>query len=173
MTSTTGSTSTPAHPSEPRRRLARRLGTLTLLAGLLLVPAGIGTSVMISSQLRGEGIELHEDAPLFAGTTVDGPVDAFLQAEVIRGHAAEIADGKTYAGLDRDDPVRATVMETAFLRASLFTSVIAFGVAALVTGLGLLFVAVGTALRALTAPAPATAPATVTVTEPAVATAPA
>ena len=55
----------------------------------------------------------------------------------------------TYAELDRDDPVRSTIAETAFLRASLFTSVIAFGVAGLTAGLGVLFVVVGTALRRL------------------------
>ena len=38
-------------------------------------------------------------------------------------------------------------MNGSFLRASLFTSVVAFGVAALVMGLGLLFILIGVALR--------------------------
>ena len=39
-----------------------------------------------------------------------------------------------------------TVMTASFLRASLFTSVVSFGVAALVVALGVLFVLVGLAL---------------------------
>ena len=39
-----------------------------------------------------------------------------------------------------------SVQDASFLRASLFTSVVAFGVAVLVAGLGLLFVLVGLAL---------------------------
>ena len=60
-------------------------------------------------------------------------------------------------------------MTASFLRASLFTSVVAFGVAALAMGLGVLFIIVGVALLALDrniarAVAPATEP-----TEPAAA----
>ena len=40
-------------------------------------------------------------------------------------------------------------MTSSFLRASLFTSVVAFGVAALVVGLGVLFILVGLAIMAL------------------------
>jgi hypothetical protein len=65
---------------------------------------------------------------------------------VIKDHAAEIADGQTYAQLDQDDPRRESVMNASFLRASLFTSVVAFGVAVLVIGLGFLFILIGIAL---------------------------
>ena len=40
-------------------------------------------------------------------------------------------------------------MTASFLRASLFTSVLAFGVAALVVGVGVLFILVGVALLAI------------------------
>ena len=40
-------------------------------------------------------------------------------------------------------------MTASFLRASLFTSVVAFGVSALVAGLGVLFILVGVALNAM------------------------
>ncbi len=53
---------------------------------------------------------------------------------MIKKHASEIADGQTYAQLEQDDPRRESVMTSSFLRASLFTSVVAFGVAALVVG---------------------------------------
>ena len=49
-------------------------------------------------------------------------------------------------------------MNGSFLRASLFTSVVAFGVAALVVGVGVVFGLIGFALRRL-APAVTIAPA--------------
>ena len=65
---------------------------------------------------------------MFGGELVDGPLDAYYQADIINQHALEASGGKTYAELDREDPVRATMMNASFLRSSLFTSVIAFGV---------------------------------------------
>ena len=72
---------------------------------------------------------------------------AYVQADTIAKHAEEIADGQTYAELPQDDPRRNTVMDASFLRASLFTSVVAFGVAALVAVLGLVLIGLGWALR--------------------------
>ena len=70
---------------------------------------------------------------------------------MIKKHETEIADGQTYAELDQDDPRRDTVMNASFLRASLFTSVVAFGVA-------VLFIAVGIAIYALAGRRPADDP---------------
>ncbi len=86
---------------------------------------------------------------MFAGERVDGPLDAYFQADIINQHALDMSGGKTYAELDGEDPVRATLMDASFLRSSLFTSVIAFGVAAFAAGMGLLFVLIGWALRHL------------------------
>ena len=55
----------------------------------------------------------------------------------------------TYAELAQDDPVRDTMMNASFLRASLFTSVVAFGICALVIGLGIVLGVIGGALRRL------------------------
>ncbi|MCW2680873.1 MAG: aromatic ring-opening dioxygenase LigA, partial [Frankiales bacterium] len=85
----------------------------------------------------------------FAGEPVDGPLTAYYEADIIEHHALASSKGKTYAELDREDPVRATVMNGSFLRASLFTSVVSFGVAAMAMGLGLIFVLIGFALRAV------------------------
>jgi hypothetical protein len=65
----------------------------------------------------------------------------------------EATGGLTYAQLDRDDPRRAVAMDASFLRASLFTSVVAYGVAAMAIGLGLLFILIGLALNSLSRPA--------------------
>ncbi len=71
-----------------------------------------------------------------------------------RTHALEGTGGKTYAELDREDPAREGVMTGSFLRASLFTSVVAFGVATMAFGLGIGLILIGLALtrtaRALT-----------------------
>ena len=82
--------------------------------------------------------------------TVSGPFQAYCEAMIIEVHATEATGGKTYAELDREDPLRQTAMTGSFLRASLFTSVVAFGVSALVVGLGALFILTGFGLRSLT-----------------------
>ena len=60
----------------------------------------------------------------------------------------DITGGLTYAELDREDPLRATAMDSAFLQASLFTSVVAFGVAAMAFVVGIVLTLIGFALRA-------------------------
>jgi len=126
---------------------ARLAGLVAIIAGLVLVVAGAATWVMVRSQLVAENITVAEDAAMFAGERVDGPLDAYFQADIINHHALEMSEGQTYAELDQEDPRRATVMNASFLRSSLFTSVIAFGVAAFAAGMGVLFVLVGWALR--------------------------
>jgi hypothetical protein len=128
---------------------ARLAGVVAIVAGVLMILAGGTTWAMVRSQLVAENITVAEDAAAFAGQRVDGPLEAYFQADIINHHALEMADGKTYAQLDREDPVRATVMNASFLRSSLFTSVIAFGVAAFAAGMGVLFILVGWALRVL------------------------
>ena len=125
------------------------LGTLVLLAGLVLGLSGAGTWAMVQTSLADEQITVAEDAARFAGEPVDGPLTAYYEADVIEKHALEASQGKTYAELDREDPVRATVMNGSFLRASLFTSVVSFGVAAMAMGLGVVFVLLGFALRSV------------------------
>jgi hypothetical protein len=122
------------------------LGLLMIIAGAVLIVAGVITYVTISSTLASQQITVSEDAANFAGQHVDQPWEAYAEATVIAEHADEIAEGKTYAQLAREDPNRETVMNASFLQASLFTSVVAFGVAALATGIGIVFALVGFAL---------------------------
>ena len=77
---------------------------------------------------------------------MDGPLTAYAQANTIERHGLEASDGLTYAELEQDDPRRDTVMTASFLRASLFTSVVAFGVAAFAFGVGLVLIVIGIAL---------------------------
>lgn len=131
------------------------LGILAVIAGLLMVVAGGVTWGAVSSNLAAERITVAEDARWFAGQSVNTPWAAFAQADIINHHALDSSGGKTYAELDREDPVRATMMNASFLRASLFTSVVAFGVAFFAIGVGVVSVIVGWALIKLSAPSPA------------------
>jgi hypothetical protein len=133
-------------------RGVRVIGVIVAVVGLIFAVAGVVTYVMVQQTLAAEQITVSDDADMFAGKDVAGPFTAYAQADVIAKHAEEMADGKTYAELDQDDPVRTSVMDASFLRASLYTSVVAFGVAALATVLGILLVLVGWALMRMAKP---------------------
>ena len=132
-----------------------------------------------------------ENPGRLAGKDVAGPFTAYAQAAAIQHHALDGAQGKTYAQLGADltalkgklkasgatdadmadngqvkalTATRTTTMNGSFLRASLFTSVVAFGIAALVMGLGLLFILIGYALTKVTKTV-VTEPATVRATD--------
>ncbi len=139
------------------------VGIVAMVAGLLMIIAGGVTWGLVSSQLKEEQITVSADAPHFGGKIVNGPLDAYYQAEAIKHHVLEATDGKTYAQLAKEDPLRATAMNGDFLRASLFTSVVAFGVAAFAMGVGILTALFGWALSAL-ASAKVSTPSAVTAT---------
>ena len=134
-------------------RGVRGIGLFIIVAGIVMILAGAATWALVATQLADEEITVSGDAPfmggMFQGDRVIGPLTAFAQADVINHHALESTDGQTYAQLDQDDPRRETVMTASFLRSSLFTSVVSFGLSALVVGLGLLLILVGVALRKL------------------------
>ena len=140
--------------SRTQVNVVRLIGLAGIVGGILLIVVAIVAWVGVSSQLRAENIVIPDDAPIFAGKVVDGPIDAYVQAGVIDMHAREMADGKTYSELDQDDPLRPVVMNASFLRASLFTSVISFGIALFAGGVGVLFLLFGWALRTLVPPLP-------------------
>ncbi len=144
--------------------IVKLTGILALVAGIVMIVAGGLTWGTVSSQLKAENMTIGDDAPMefTRGKAVAGPITAFSQAEVINMHALAGSEG-TYAELgamvrqataDGDEEraaelqaQRNTMMNASFLRASLFTSVVAYGVAALVIGLGAMFVLIGVALN--------------------------
>jgi len=134
---------------EKKTGLIKAVGIIGILGGIALIVVGIVVWVMVSSQLRAENITVPDDAMAFQGQTVAGPFTAFVQADIIQHHALGASGGKTYAQLDSDDPVRATMMNASFLRASLFTSVVSFGVAAFAMGIGVLSILFGWAIHRL------------------------
>lgn len=125
------------------------IALLLLVAGVLVAVAGVATWVVVTTNLADQRITVSSDAACAAGDTVKGPISAFCMAQVIDHHAMTATGGKTYAELDQDDGMRGTAMNASFLRASLFTSVVAYGVAAFAVGMGIVLVLLGVALRSL------------------------
>jgi hypothetical protein len=125
------------------------IAILLYIGGALLLVGGAATWIRVSDELAQERITVTDDASCQAGQQVNGPLEAFCMAEIIKHHALEATNGKTYSELDREDPLRATAMNASFLRASLFTSVVSFGIAAFAAGVGVLMILIGMAIAAL------------------------
>lgn len=150
-------------------KATKLVGVLSIIAGLVMIVAGAFTWFTVTSQLKDENITVPGDSEFmggaYRGKQVAGPLSAYAQAEIINQHALAISNGETYASLgklagdarDAGDEEKAaeyqdqrnTMMNASFLRSSLFSSVIAYGVSALVMGLGLLVGLIGYALTTI------------------------
>ncbi len=119
----------------------------SVLVGLLLVVAGVATWVVVSNTLADQKITVSDDASCLAGDEVNGPLSAYCEAKIIDQHALDATGGLHYSELDREDPLRAVAQSAAFLQASLFTSVVAFGVAGMAILVGILFILIGLGIR--------------------------
>ncbi|MFV0374050.1 aromatic ring-opening dioxygenase LigA [Microbacterium sp.] len=138
-----------------------RLRILAVAAGGLFVAAGGAAWTAVTTQLRHEDITVPPNADLLPGRRVLGPLSAYAQAEVIKRNAERGTGGRTFAdisaalrGVDGDsDEARelrghsASLATAASLRTSLMTSVLAYGVSALVAGLGTVFLVAGAQLN--------------------------
>jgi hypothetical protein len=127
--------------------MRRAASIASILIGLLLIIGGVGTWIVVSNTLSEQQITVSDDASCLAGDEVDGPFSAYCEAQIIDEHALEATGGLRYAELDREDPLRQTAATASFLQASLFTSVVAFGVAAMAALIGLLFILIGLGIR--------------------------
>ncbi|MEX2562559.1 MAG: hypothetical protein WD358_04825, partial [Nitriliruptoraceae bacterium] len=127
----------------------RKLASIgSLVLGVILILGGIGTWTLVNNTLGEQRITVPEgDDYMFPGREVRGPFTAYAQTQAIELHTMRITDGQTYAELDREDPRRATAMNASFLQASLFTSILAFGVSAMAIGMGVLFVLIGLGIK--------------------------
>lgn len=124
------------------------------IAAPLLLAAGGGAWYVITQQLKEQHITVHPDSASLGGKPVAGPITAFEQAQVVGMHAQHMGGGRTFAEISEEfmkaqedgdqakadelGPTRETLMQANFVRASLFTSVLSYGVAALTMGLGVL-----------------------------------
>lgn len=125
-------------------RRAASIGAIIL--GILMIVGGGATWFVVSDTLDRQEITVSEDGCL-GGQEVNGPFTAYCQADIIEEHTLNSTDGLTYAQLDQDDPRRELAMNSSFLQASLFTSVLAFGVAAMAIGMGVIFILIGLGIR--------------------------
>jgi hypothetical protein len=126
--------------------MRRASSIASIILGVLMVIGGVATWIVVSDTLSDQQIVTADDACL-PGRTVAGPFTAYCEATVIEQHALEATGGLYYAEMDREDPLRATAATASFLQASLFTSVLAFGVAAMAVGMGTIFVLIGLGIR--------------------------
>ena len=118
-----------------------------IVLGVVLIIGGAATWLVVSNTLADQQIAVADDAPCLAGDDVNGPFSAYCQAQIIQEHTMASTGGLTYAQLDREDPLRTVAMNSSFLQASLFTSVLAFGVAAMAGGMGVIMVLIGLGMR--------------------------
>ncbi len=126
----------------------RRAAYITSVAlGIIPILGGVTTWIVVSNTLGDQNITVADDANCLAGDDVNGPFSAYCQADIIEQHTLESTDGRTYAELDREDPLRDVAMNSAFLQSSLFTSVVAFGVAGMAILMGIVFVLIGLGMK--------------------------
>ncbi len=121
------------------------LGLIFLGAGAYTVSRGIDARDQVRSELVAQRITTPDDASI-PNTAVTNAATAQSMADIIGKHALEATEGKTYAELDRKDPARTTAFNASALRTSLYTSVMAFNIADLVVGIGLLIAVLGLAV---------------------------
>lgn len=142
--------------------MARLASILSIIVGVAFIISGAVAWGVVSSQLAEENITVPDDAPFAQGDQVDGPISAYAQAEIIKEHALEGSEGRTYAELgslvreaesagdtelaEEYQAQRDSNMNGSFLRASLFTSVLAYGVSAMAIATGLSLALLGAAL---------------------------
>jgi hypothetical protein len=144
-------------------------GLVFLSAGAYTVIRGYDAKSQVRAELLAQDITTTPDASI-PGVKVQDAATARSMAEIIDHHAREATGGKTYSemgrylatdGTDTNDeglavkddkgnpvsnPLRNVAFQASALRTSLYTSVMAFNVADLVVGLGLMIVVLGLAI---------------------------
>lgn len=163
----------------------RVIAWILAILGVFMVIIGGAVWAVTANKLSDQKISVAavtKDNPGdFAGSPVDSPWTALAQINAIQEHTKEATDNRTYAEIPQvatsdgetssesgalltdqekaDYQARNTAQTSSFLQASLFESVMAFGVAVLIMGLGVLFVLVALGFFFLIRqPQPATAP---------------
>jgi hypothetical protein len=117
-------------------------GGTFLVAGPYMVYRGFDARAQVRAELKAENITTPADASRPNVRVVDGPT-AIVQAEVIQKHALKATGGKTFAEMERTDPNRQVAWQASTLRTALLASALAWNVANLVIGLGVLVFALG------------------------------
>lgn len=152
------------------------VGVVFVAAGGYTTYRGFDAKDQVKKELVAQNIRLGDDAKELVGAVpgalVDTPAEAKQQADIINIHTMTATDGLTYAEMGRfaakdgtpagtsnpdealvgadGKPVmnqlRNTAKDGAFLRTSLYTSIMAFNLGDLVIGLGAVIVVLGVAI---------------------------
>jgi len=110
--------------------------------GVFMVSEARAAHNDVRDALAAERIITAEDAEIPLAR-VDSAAEAKAQADIIQEHTLAITEGKTYAELPRDDTRRNTYLQAVTLRTALMESYLAFKVADLVQGVGVIVAALG------------------------------
>ena len=147
------------------------LGLVLVGAGIYTTTRGFHAKDDVKTELVAQNITTPEDASI-PGVQVNDAATAESMARIINHHALEASGGKTYSELGRfmaadgntdgtndaklaaldpagkpiANPVRNTAFQASALQTSLWSSVLAFNVADLVVGLGLMIGFLGLAI---------------------------
>lgn len=150
------------------------VGVVFLGAGVYTITRGFDAKDEVKAELVAQDITTPEDASI-PGVQVNSISTARSMADIIDRHAREASGGLTYSemgrfAVDSADPagtddaekaavdangrplpnrVRDTAFQASALRTSLYSSIMAFEVSNLVTGLGLMIVVLGLAVGGL------------------------
>ena len=127
------------------------LGFAFIIAGAYMVSQGLSAKDQVHDTLVAERITTSEDASI-PKAPVDDAATAQAQSDVIKTHVMETTEGKTYSEMDREDPLRATYLNSVSLRTALNLAVMGFKVSDLVIGMGAFIIVVGATNVLLTAP---------------------
>ena len=127
------------------------LGLVFVAAGAYMVSEGLSAKGQVHDTLVAERITTSKDASI-ANAPVDDAATAQAQSDVIKMHVMETTKGKTYSEMDRQDPLRATYLDSVSLRTALNLAVMGFKVSDLVIGMGAFIIVVGATNVLLTAP---------------------
>jgi hypothetical protein len=111
-------------------------------AGSYAMLRGFDARDQVRAELAAEQIVTPEDAAIPNAPVVSAET-AKAQADVIRVHMLEATGGKTYAEMDREDPLREVAFSASALRTALLSSVLAFNTATLVIGFGAFIASIG------------------------------
>lgn len=122
------------------------LGRFVTAAGIVEILVGAAVWAVVSRRLADERIVVPGSARWFPNRTVRDPLTAFEEAEVVRRITLKATGGRTYGEMTEDDPKARMALDASLIRSSLFTAILAFGMAATQVALGAVFVIVGKAL---------------------------
>jgi hypothetical protein len=132
MTRSEGSTSVP--------------GRLVTAAGVAQILVGVIAWAVVRRRLANEKVVVPGSSRWFPKRSVRDPLTAFAEAEVVRRITLEATGGRTYGEMAEDDPMVRMALDASLIQSSLFTGILAFGIAAMQVALGAVFVIIGSAL---------------------------